>query len=1119
MWIVRLALRRPYTFAVMALLMLVLGIGSIVAMRKDIFPFIDIPVVSVVWSYTGMPPQEMADRIVTIDERAMTTTVNDIEHMESTSYPGVSVIKVYLQPGTKVDTAIAEITALSQTILRPLPPGIFPPNVVQYDASSVPIIQLAIESDTLSQQDLYDQGQNFIRTQLATIEGASVQLPLGGATPTVMVDLDPAALYARGMSATDVSNALTAQNLIVPAGTAKIGSREYQVQLNSSPLKVEGLNALPIRLANGSLIYLRDVAQVRQGHTVQTNVVRQDGHRGVLLTILKHGETSTLDIVSNIKRKLATLGADMPKGLRVEQLFDQSVFVRAAMNGVLREGGIAALLTGLMILLFLGSWRSTLIVFVTIPLSILTSLGVLAALGQTINIMTLGGLSLAVGVLVDDATVEVENIHRNLAMKKPLTRAILDGAQQIAIPAFVSTLSICIVFVPVLLLTGVAKYLFTPLAGAVVFAMMTSYLLSRTVIPPMVRLLLPKELEQKKAGEDRAGEGEGRSSFLTRIHASFEKRFDGIRDRYTRGLEWALDHRGWILIPFLVFVLASTLLLFVIGRDFFPYVDSGQMRLHVRAPAGMRIEETEQVFAAVEKEIRARIPASELETILDDIGLPTGSINLATGDIATLGSADGEILISLKPDHGPTREYERDLRATLGARFPDETFFFQSANITNQILNFGLPAPIDVQVSGREKEKNLAIARKILAEVKAIPGAVDVHLGQETDTPTMNVDVDRDKAQMAGLTQKDVANSVLISLSSSGQVAPTQWLDNENGVSYQIAVQTPQNRIDSLDALRKTPITAAGGSTTPQLLGNLATMRRTTSTAAVSHYNVQPVFDIFANTDQRDLGGVASQIEKIVDRYKKDAPKGTVITTRGQVDTMEKSFTRLELGLVFAVLFVYLLIVVNFQSWIDPLIILAAVPGALAGVLWMLFLTMTTFSVPSLMGAIMSIGVATSNSILMIVFAEDERRPKKDEEKGEEQGAEKQGDSSSKASDASKTDADKQDNKGKSARDAALSAGHTRMRPVVMTALAMILGMLPMALGLGEGGEQNAPLGRAVIGGLLVATLGTLFVVPVLYGWLRTKPPRDRDRETEDEYNEGKGGRDQAPEPDGAQAA
>ena len=1102
MWIVRLALRRPYTFAVMALMMLVLGITSIIVMRKDIFPFINIPVVSVIWTYTGMPPQEMADRIVTIDERAMTTAVNDIEHIESTSYPGIAVIKVYFHPGTKVDGAIAQITALSQTILRPLPPGIFSPLIIQYDASSVPLIQLALNSESMSQQEIYDYGTNFIRTQLATVEGASVPLPYGGESPQIMVDLDPNAMYARGLSAIDVSNALGNQNLIVPAGTAKIGSREYVVQLNSSPLTVEGLNALPIRLSNGSLIYMRDVAQIRQGHLVQTNIVRQDGKRGALLTVLKHGESSTLDIVDGVKKKLSTSLADAPNGLHVDQLFDQSVFVKAAMNGVLREGAIAALLTGLMILLFLGSWRSTLVVFLTIPLSILTSLSILALLGQTINIMTLGGLALAVGVLVDDATVEMENMYRNIGMKKPLARAILDGAQQIAIPALVSTLSICIVFVPVLLLTGVAKYLFTPLAGAVVFAMLTSYLLSRTLIPPMAHLLLPKEIEQNE--KDGKGDG-GKKSFLKRTHERFEQRFERVRDRYKGALGWALDHRPWVLIPFVVIVLVSLPLIFLIGRDFFPYVDSDQMRLHVRAPAGLRIEETEAVFASIEKQIRTRIPGDELDTILDDIGLPYSGINLATGDVATLGAADGEILIALKPGHKNTLVYQRDLRRDLADHFPDETFFFQAANITNQILDFGLPAPIDIQVSGREKEKNLEIARKIMDDVKRIDGAVDVHLGQETDAPTMAVDVDRDKAQQAGLTQRDVANSVLISLASSGQIAPTQWLNPNNGVSYQISVQTPQNRIDSLDSLRRTPITASGGMLAPQLLGNLATMRRTTSTAVVSHYDVQPVYDIFASTDERDLGGVASEVDKIVDDAKKDMPKGTTIKVRGEVDTMRTSFLRLELGLVFAVLFVYLLISINFQSWVDPLIMLAAVPGAFVGVLWMLFLTMTTFSVPSMMGAIMSIGVATSNSILMIVFAEDERRAKPpDEQQGQEQqDGERKPDEQQRDQAAREQDGTEKKPEGKSARDAALEAGHTRMRPVIMTALAMILGMLPMALGFGEGGEQNAPLGRAVIGGLLAATMTTLFIVPVLYGWLRQKPPRDRDREIETEYHAG----------------
>ena len=1069
MWIVRLALRRPYTFIVMAMLMLVLGGASIYTMRKDIFPVIDIPVVSVVWNYSGMPPQEMADRIVSIHERFLTTAVNDIEHIESTSYPGVAVIRVFLQPGTKVEGAIAQITALSQTILKPLPPGIFPPNIIQYDASSVPILQLGLSSDSLSQQELFDYGQNFLRTQLATVPGASVLLPYGGQSPNIMVDLDPVAMYAKHLSASDVSNAMAAQNLILPAGTAKIGEREYIVEMNSSPKDVEGLNALPIREQNGAIVYIRDVAQVRQGHAVQTNIVRKDGSHATLLPILRHGEASTLDIVDGIKEKLKAATAGLPGSLDVRQLFDQSIFVKAAMSGVVREAAIAAGLTGLMILLFLGSWRSTLIVCISIPLSILTSLIVLNLFGQTINVMTLGGLALAVGILVDDATVEVENIHRNLAMKKPLTKAILDGASQIAVPAFVSTLAICVVFVPVLLLTGAAKYLFTPLAGAVVFAMLTSYLLSRTLVPSMAHYLLGDEAKEYQKGEEQKEKDDAeKGNWLQKTHAAFIQRFEAGRTRYKGALDWSLDHRGWVTGLFGVFVVVSLGLILLIGRDFFPYIDSGQMRLHVRAPAGLRIEETEQVFAKVEAEIRKHVPADELDTVLDNIGVPIGGINLAFGDSATIGSADGDILIALKKKHGATRDYERVLRAELGRAFPQETFFFQAANITNQILNFGLQAPIDVQVLGRSKDKNLEIARRILADVKNIPGAVDVHLGQQVDAPSVEVDVDRDKAQEAGLTQRDVANSMLISLASSGQVSPTQWLNPNNGVSYQIQVQTPQARIDSFDALNRTPVTGTESpNAATQLLGNLATMHRTSSTALVSHYDVQPVFDIFASTDERDLGGVAARIDDVVKRYEKDMPQGTTIKVRGQVETMRTSFLRLEIGLVFAVLFVYLLMVVNFQSWLDPFIILMAVPGTFSGALWMLYLTGTTFNVPSLMGTIMCIGVATANSILLVVFANDERKEKK------------------------------------GAREAALSAGFIRMRPVVMTALAMIIGMLPMALSFGEGGEQNAPLGRAVIGGLLISTLSTLFLVPIVYSWFSKEAPRDRDKEIEDEYNAG----------------
>ncbi len=826
-----------------------------------------------------------------------------------------------------------------------------------------------------------------------------------------------------------------------------------------------------MRVQDGSIVYVRDVAQVRQGHTVQTNIVRQDGRHAALLTVLRHGEASTLDIVDGVKKQLKETLAGLPPDLKVNQLFDQSIFVKAAMDGVIREALIAAGLTALMILLFLGSWRSTLIVCLSIPLSILTSLSILALLHQTINVMTLGGLALAVGILVDDATVEIENIHRNMAMDKPLTRAILDGASQIAVPAFVSTLAICVVFVPVLLLSGAAKYLFTPLAGAVVFAMLTSYLLSRTLVPVMAHYLLDAEAAQP--GQDGRKTPRSRptgvNAWLAKIHDAFDRRFERGREHYRDGLAWALDHRGFVALAFCAFFVVSGLLMTAVGRDFFPYVDSGQMRLHVRAPAGTRLEETEQIFAAVEAEIRRRIPGEELDTMVDNIGLPANGLNLAYGDTATIGDNDGDILIALKHKHKPSQEHQRRLRAALRQAFPDETFFFESANITNQILNFGLQSPIDVQILGRAGDQNLAIARAVLGKIERIPGAVDAHLGQLVDSPTVAVDVDREKALQAGMTQRDVANSTLISLASSGQVAPTQWLDPNNGVSYQIAVQTPQYRIDSFDALRLTPLTGASFTpdTQPQLLGNLATMHRTTSSALVSHYDVQPVFDVYADTDESDLGRVASRIDDIVKDARKHLPQGSKVVVRGQVDTMRTSFERLEIGLVFAVVFVYLLMAVNFQSWTDPLIILCTVPGAFAGVLWMLYLTGTTFNVPSMMGAIMAIGVAMANSILLVVFANDERKA------------------------------------GKSALDAAISAGFTRMRPVAMTALAMIIGMLPMALSLGEGGEQNAPLGRAVIGGLIVATLSTLFFVPLMYTLLSKEAPPDRDKQIDDEYHEG----------------
>ena len=1102
MWIVRLALRRPYTFVVMAVLIAILGVTAIVTMPVDIFPYIDIPVVSIVWSYQGLSPEEMEKRMVTIFERSMTTTVNDIEHIESQSYTGVSVIRVYFQPNVKIDMALAQVTAISQTLLRIFPPGTFPPNILKYDASSVPILQLGLESKTLSEQDIFDLGLNFIRTQLATVQGAAVPLPYGGKFRQIMVDLIPDQLYAKGISATDVSNAVSAQSIILPAGTAKIGKIDYQIKVNSSPRVLDELNDMPIRVVNGATVYIKDVAQVRDGYAVQTSIVRTNGTRGTLMAVLRNGRASTLSIVNAVKARLPGILAGLPPELHVRQLFDQSLFVRASINGVVREAAIAAFLTAMMILLFLGSWRSTIIVCISIPLSILTSLAILSLLGETINVMTLGGMALAVGILVDDATVELENTHRNMAMKKPLVRAVLDGAQQIAAPAFVSTLSICIVFVPVLLLSGAAKYLFTPLALAVVFAMLASYLLSRTLIPNMVHYMLKPEVKLYALGAH--GESAGGKGVVWRVHYIFNRRFEMMRSSYTGLLHWALDHRGPVLAGFGIFAAASLMLVVFMGRDFFPTVDSGQMRLHAMAPTGTRIEETEVLFSKIDEEIRHVIPAHEIDTIIDNIGIPFGGFNLAFGDISTLGTGDGDILISLKPeDHGPTADYTVKLRNRLHQKFPDATFFFEPANITNQILNFGLPAPIDLQVVGRDP-RNYQIAEALAERISHIPGAADVHVHQIVDYPELRINVDRSKAGQLGLQQRDVSNSLLISLSSSGQVAPNEWLNWSNGVSYGMAVQTPQYRMDSLAALMRTPISApiggvlsttatssagtAGASNSavgsspsqsslaygnpgaaaggPQLLSNLASVSRGVAPEIINHYNVQPVFDVYANVDRRDLGGVGSAVEKIMQEFSGKLPRGTSFDLRGQVRTMETSFYRLGMGMIFAVVLVYLLMAVNFQSWLDPFIILMALPGALAGIVWILFITQTSFSVPSLMGTIMCIGVATANSILMVVFANDERA------------------------------------EGLDARSAALSAGHTRIRPVLMTALAMIIGMLPMALGFGEGGEQNAPLGRAVIGGLVLATVTTLFVVPIVYSLLKKRAPVDFDRKIAEEEQE-----------------
>jgi len=1058
MWIVRLALRRPYTFTVMALLIVVLGVLAVIDLPKDIFPSIDIPVVTVVWQYNGLTPDEMAKRITTLNERAMTTTVNDIEHIESQSLLGVAVIKVFFHPGTSIDAAVAQVTAICQPVVRTMPPGTTPPFVVRYSASSVPILQLGMSSKTLTEQQLYDLGLNFLRIQLATVQGASVPLPSGGKVRQIQVDIDPQALQAHGLTPADVSAAINVQNLTLPTGTAKVGNREYGVLVNSSPDLATGIADLPIRRVNGSTLYIRDVAQVRDSYAPQTNIVRQDGRRGTLVPVLKNGNASTLDIIKRIKAALPRVRATMPADLDLKPQFDQSIFVRAALNGVVSEAILAAFLTAAMILLFLGTWRNTLVVALSIPLSIFCSILCLAIFGQTLNAMTLGGLALAVGILVDDATVTIENIDRNLGLHKPLVRAILDGAEQIAVPAFVSTLCICIVFVPIFFLSGVAKFLFSPLAMAVIFAMLASYLLSRTVVPTFVHYLLRGQPVFHDSGA--AAADAPRGDVFWRVHVRFNRHFERFRDGYVRRLDWCLDHRRWIAWAMVGLVAATALLVPFLGRDFFPLVDAGQFRLHVRAPVGTRIEETERVFTRVEDVIRDVIPPAQLTAILDNIGVGTGGSSLAFSDSVTVGAADGEILVSLNSNRTEsTWSYVRKIRARLNHDLPDCEFFTQPSDIVAQILNFGLPAPIDVQIAGRDLAGDYAVAQSLQRGMARIPGAVDVHIHQVLDAPYFKVNVDRSRAEQLGLTQSNVASNLLISLSGSAQALPNFWLSPQ-GVQYFVATQTPQFQVDSIEAILRTPVGVSDRGV-PEILGNVAQIERTTSPEVVSHYNIQPVFDIYANVDGRDLGSVASAVKKLMAAEK--IPPGSLLTMRGQVASMDASFFGLGVGVLFAVLLVYLLMVVNFQSWLDPFIIIMALPGALCGIIWILFLTRTTLNVPSLMGAIMSVGVATANSILLVTFANDQRK------------------------------------EGKNAREAALEAGHTRLRPVLMTALAMIIGMLPMSLGLGDGGEQNAPLGRAVIGGLLVATIATLLLVPVVYATLRTKaghtPDEDIDAE------------------------
>jgi multidrug efflux pump subunit AcrB len=1059
MWIVRLALNRPYTFIVLALLILLLSPVVILRTPTDIFPNIDIPVIGVAWQFTGMNAQEMEGRMTTVYERILTTLVNDIEHIESTTVNGMAIVKIYFQPNASIDAATAQVTAASQTVLKQMPPGVTPPLILSYNASTVPILQLALSGKGLSEQQLNDIGQNFLRVQLVTVPGAAVPYPYGGKQRQIMININPGLLQSKGLSPADIVNTIGAQNLILPEGTTKIGQFEYQVEMNGSPRLVEQFNDIPVKTMPGSnTIYLRDVAQVSDGFTPQTNIVRLDGSRGTLVTILKAGNASTLDVVSGIKRLLPRVAATLPPELRMEPLADQSIFVRASISGVIREAVIAACLTGLMILLFLGSWRSTLIIAVSIPLSILTSIIVLSALHQTINIMTLGGLALAVGILVDDATVEIENVNRNLEEGGEMItvrEAILTGAQQIAVPALVSTLCICIVFLPMFFLGGVAKYLFVPLAEAVVFAMLASYGLSRTLVPTLALYLLRPPHH---------GVRRSRNPLVIFQHA-FERQFERLRLSF-QGVLTTLVYRRALFVPvFLLVCIAAFALAPWLGQDFFPNTDNGQFLLHVRAKTGTRIEETARLCDLVENYIRARVPRGELDNILDNIGLPYSSINYTYNRSGLVGAGEGDVLVSLKQKHSPTAEYVRLLRKELPRQFPGVTFYFLPPDIVTQILNFGLPAPIDIQYDGPDSEGNRAVANRVLEQLRRVPGTADLRIQQLFDYPVLHVDVDRTKASEAGFTPQTVASSLLVSLSGSFQTTPTFFLNWRNGVSYNLVTQTPQYEVQSLQDLQNTPITSPGTGR-PEILADVSSISRGEDLAVISHYNIHRVVDIYGDVQDRDLGGVGRDITKIVDANRKYLPRGTIVKIRGQLDTMRASYIGLLIGLGFAILLVYLLIVVNFQSWLEPFIIITALPAALAGIVLFLFLTHTTLSVPALMGAIMCMGVATSNSILVVSFAKERLLHHGD------------------------------------AIGAAIEAGFTRFRPVLMTALAMIIGMVPMALGLGEGGEQNAPLGRAVIGGLLCATVATLTFVPSVFALIHhrsypgeTEPQRVEERE------------------------
>ncbi|TCK39560.1 multidrug efflux pump subunit AcrB [Paraburkholderia sp. BL8N3] len=1044
MWIVNVALKRPYTFIVMAIMILLATPFVLLSTPTDVLPDINIPVVSIIWNYSGLSAEDIANRITSVNERVLTTTVNDIEHIESQSLQGIAIIKIFLQPDANIQTAIAQTVAVEQAQLKQMPPGATPPLVISYSASSIPVIQLGLSSPKLSEQALNDTALNFLRPQLVTIPGAAVPYPYGGKTRVISVDLDTRALLAKGLTPSDVVSAVNAQNLILPTGTAKIGPKEYTIDMNGSPETVAGLNDIPVRTVNGATTYLREVAHVRDGFSPQTNVVRQNGHRGVLISVLKNGSASTLSIVNTLRSLLPGARAALPPDLEITALFDQSVFVKAAVQGVVREALIAAALTAAMILLFLGNWRSTCIIAISIPLSILSSLLALHALGQTINIMTLGGLALAVGILVDDATVTIENIERHLHMGTNLHDAILEGAGEIAVPALVSTLCICIVFVPMFFLTGVARYLFVPLAEAVVFAMLASYVLSRTLVPTLAMLLMGHAHKPKPGATP---------GLFARLYQRFDRGFEKMRAGYIVILSSLLVRRRRFATLFLGFCLLSSGLVFVLGEDFFPTVDAGDIRLHMRAPTGTRIEETARLADEVEKVVRQVVPPTQLSTILDNLGLPYSGINLSYSNAGTIGTLDGEIQVALDENHSPTQTFIDKLRAILPQRFPGVEFFFQPADIVTQILNFGLPAAIDVQIAGADQQANFAVASKLMKEVRLIPGTVDTHIQQKLDEPTLSLQMDRTRLQQLNLSASNVAQNVLISLSGSTQTAPAFWFNPQNGVEYNLAIQTPQYQVGSVDELLRTPVSGAATGPT-QLLGNLVRLKPKNEFAVVTHYNIRPVIDLFVSVEGSDLGSVARQVDQLVGKARAELPRGSQIVVRGQVQTMRSSFFGLGVGVAMAIVLVYLLIVVNFQSWVDPLIIVSALPAALAGIMWMLFLTGTHLSVPALTGAIMTMGVATANSILMVAFARQRLAA------------------------------------GAPPLTAALEAGASRIRPVLMTAFAMIIGMIPMALGLGEGAEQNAPLGRAVIGGLLFATVSTLFFVPLVFAGIHSRLAR-----------------------------